>query len=100
MLIDECVPFKVRRLLDTHECISVSYLGWTGMEDTALLRRAKTAGFDALVTCDRGFEHRTALTVAVLILPTNDWSLLQQYEASLRVKVHELVSGRCTVVLP
>lgn len=100
MLVDECVPFRVRCLLQDHECVSVAHLGWTGTKDTALLRRAEAAGFDALVTCDRGFGHRTDLKVAVLILPTNDWALLQHYGQIIRMKLHELAPGRCTVVLP
>lgn len=100
MLIDECIPFRVRRILEFHECVSVSHLGWTGTKDTTLLRRAKADGFDALVTCDRGFEHRTDLQIAILILPTNDWSLLQSYAGAIRTKLHELAPGQCTVVPP
>lgn len=100
LLIDECLPFRIRLLLKDHECISVGYLGWRGTKDTTILRQAEAVGFDALVTCDRGFEHRTDLAVAVLILPTNDWALLQRCEDAIHTKVHELEKGRCTVVLP
>lgn len=100
LLIDECLPFRVRHFFERHECVSVSHLGWTGTADTALLHRAEAAGFDAPVTCDRGFEHRTDLTIAVLIPPINDWSCPQRYEGAIRMKARDLEPGRCTVVPP
>ena len=46
-------------------------MGWSGVENGELLRRATDAGFDALVTNDRGLEYQqnlTALPVAVVVV--------------------------------
>ena len=44
---------------------------WSGIENGELLRRAADAGFDAVITNDRGLEHAQnldALPVAVIVL--------------------------------
>jgi hypothetical protein len=46
-------------------------MGWVGVENGELLRRAASAGFDALVTKDAGVEYEQNLVnlpIAVVIL--------------------------------
>ncbi len=75
LLLDENLPHKIRTLLPGHECLTVRYMGWSGIENGELLRVAQAAGFDALVTNDRGLEYEQnpkALPLAVLILISKD----------------------------
>ena len=68
LLIDENLPHQMRLELPGHDVYTVAYIGWGGIENGELLRRAAGAGFDALVTNDRGLEYQqnlSALPVAV-----------------------------------
>lgn len=70
IVLDECVPHDVRPLLVGHDVSTVAYLGWAGVKNGELLRRAARAGFDVFVTFDTGVadQHNPAvLPLPVLI---------------------------------
>lgn len=58
VLLDEQVPVQfvepLRRVLRGHDVSHVDSVGWKGKPDTRLLPDAKTDGFRAVVTNDRG----------------------------------------------
>lgn len=61
-LADELLPLAVS---------TVRGLGWSGLKNGALLRRAIAAGFTVLVTADRALEHQqnlNAFGIAVVVL--------------------------------
>ncbi len=71
LLLDENLPHQLRLELLGYEVITAAYMGWSGLENGELLQRAADAGFDALVTNDRGLEYQqnlTALPVAVIVV--------------------------------
>jgi hypothetical protein len=71
LLLDENLPHQLRHEIAVHECSTVAYMGWAGIENGELLSRAKTAGFAALVTKDAGLEYEhnlVNLPLAVVIL--------------------------------
>lgn len=74
ILLDECVPWPMRRLLSQHSVISVQAQGWSGIRNSELLRRAE-AEFDLVITSDQNMRYQQNLTgqrVAILELSTND----------------------------
>jgi hypothetical protein len=76
LLIDENLPHQLRLELPGHDAYTVAYMKWGGVENGELLRRAAAAGFDALVTNDRGLEYQQNLTalplaVVVVLAPAN-----------------------------
>ncbi len=73
ILLDECVPQRLRNHLPGHECQSARYAGFGGLENGDLLTAAEAAKFDLLLTVDRGFEYEQNLggrQIAILILST------------------------------
>jgi hypothetical protein len=77
LLLDENLPHQLRHELPGHDCFTVAYMGWAGVENGELLARAATAGFDALLTKDTKLQYEQNLTnlpIAVVILraPSND----------------------------
>jgi predicted nuclease of predicted toxin-antitoxin system len=54
ILLDECVPWPMHRLLSQHSVTSVQAQGWNGIRNSELLRRAE-AEFDLLITQIRAF---------------------------------------------
>ena len=57
ILLDECVNQRMRNYLPGHECQSARYAGFGGLKNGELLDAAEAAGFDVLVTVDRGFRY-------------------------------------------
>lgn len=71
LLLDEHAPHALRRSLTGHSVYTVAYMGWDGTKNGKLLALTAGAGFDAVITTDRGLEHQqnpVALPVAVVIL--------------------------------
>jgi hypothetical protein len=42
ILLDECVPWPMHRLLTNHSCTNVQAQGWGGIKNGELLRLAET----------------------------------------------------------
>lgn len=71
LLLDESLPRLLSEQLTEHEATTVQSLGWAGVGNGELLRLAAAAGFEALVTADRGFEFEQnpeTLPVMVVVL--------------------------------
>ncbi|MDQ3624369.1 MAG: DUF5615 family PIN-like protein [Verrucomicrobiota bacterium] len=58
ILLDENLDWRLRRDLPGHHAESVPLLGWAGIENGALLRKAVEAGFDVLVTMDGNMVYQ------------------------------------------
>lgn len=76
VLLDESMPRPFARAVYGHEVRTVRQMGWLGTGNGELLRRAREAGFDALITVDRGIEYqqdvtRTGLGLVVLLASSN-----------------------------
>jgi predicted nuclease of predicted toxin-antitoxin system len=72
LLLDECVPARLRRALPSHQVFTVVQEGWSGIKNGKLLALAAT-GFDAFITVDKNLPYQqntSALPVAVLVLDT------------------------------
>jgi hypothetical protein len=76
LLLDENLPHKLRNEITAHEVLTVAFMGWSGLKNGDLLANAAAAGFDALITNDRGLEYEQdqtelPLAVVILIVPAN-----------------------------
>jgi|SRR5271165_610417 len=61
ILLDECIPRKLKASLSGHQCRTVHEEGWAGKKNGALLLAADKAGFQAFLTLDRGMEFEQNL---------------------------------------
>lgn len=71
LLLDEQVPRVFAGVLAGHDVETVQGRGWSGIENGELLRTATEAGYDALITLDRGIEFQQnleALPLAVVVV--------------------------------
>lgn len=76
MLLDECVPRRLRRELPGHDIRTVSEMGWSGIKNGPLLHRAAQE-FDVFLTVDQGIEYQQnpvglALAIVVMVAMSND----------------------------
>ena len=76
MLLDECVPRKLKSELPGHDVRTVTEMGWAGIKNGPLLRRAAQE-FDVFLTVDQGVEYQQNLfgldlAIVVMVAATND----------------------------
>jgi Domain of unknown function (DUF5615) len=70
LLLDECMPKRLKHELPGHEVRTVQEMGWAGIKNGALLRLASSQ-FDALLTVDQGIEYQhdlSGLTLGLVVL--------------------------------
>lgn len=71
MLIDHCVDWRLKRFLPGHTVQTVADMGWDALRNSLLLDQAQAAGFDVLLTVDKGFRHQQNLasrSVSVILM--------------------------------
>lgn len=61
VLLDENLDHALRKLLGPHEVVTVSYMGWTGLQNGALLRAAEESEIDVLLTGDQTLANEQNL---------------------------------------
>jgi predicted nuclease of predicted toxin-antitoxin system len=71
ILLDECVPRRLKRELPSHDVFTVRDKGWAGKKNGDLLKAMHADSFDVLLTVDKGLQHQQNLTatgVAVVFM--------------------------------
>ena len=75
LLLDECLPQRLRHHIPGQEIITVGYMGWAGIKNGELLTRAENE-LEVFITVDRNLSFQQNLSkfnIAVLVLhaPSN-----------------------------
>ena len=71
VLLDESVPHDLLLHLGDFDVVTVQALGWAGTKNGALLRAAREAGIQILITADRRMEYQQNIPrsgVALVVL--------------------------------
>ena len=63
ILLDENLDWRLRRDLPEHEVDSVPLIGWAGIKNGQLLRKAVEAGYDVLLTMDGSISKQQNLSL-------------------------------------
>ena len=97
VLLDECVPARLREELPDHAVQTVAEMGWSGIKNGILLRRAE-AQFDCFLTVDRNLqfqENLGKLKIAVVVLHAerNDFPNLRPLMAQVRTALERVTPG-------
>ena len=97
LLLDECVPRRLRRELPGHDARTVQDLGWAGIKNGALLELAN-GQFDALLTVDQGIEYQQnisglSISVVVMMAPSNDVDDLRPLLGAVEQALAQLPPG-------
>ncbi|MBC7909392.1 MAG: DUF5615 family PIN-like protein [Pyrinomonadaceae bacterium] len=70
VLLDECVPRKLRRELTEHEVLTVTERGWSGIENGSLLALAAVE-FEVFLTVDQNLKYQQnlkAFNIGIILL--------------------------------
>lgn len=103
LLLDECLPRQLARLLTGHEARTVGEEGWAGLRNGDLISRAKSREFEVLVTIDGGFRYQqnlegAGLSVLLLQAPTNRLADLEPLVPAMLDALPELRPGELQTV--
>jgi predicted nuclease of predicted toxin-antitoxin system len=77
LLLDECLPRKLKGMLACHDVSTVPEMGWAGVKNGALLALAAPV-FDVFITVDRNLKYQQNLVgkeIAVVALSAADNTL-------------------------
>ena len=78
VLLDECLPRRLKRDLVGHDARTVPEMGWASRRNGELLRLAEPE-FDAFLTVDRKLQYQqklSAFKIAVIVLVARSNNLL------------------------
>ena len=74
VLLDECIPRKLKYSFSGHQCQTVPEAGLAGNKDGQLLSLAEALGFDLFFTIDRGIQYQQNLSgriISILVVRAN-----------------------------
>lgn len=95
LLLDECTPHVLRRLLTGFEIKTVQDQGWSGIKNGALLRLAE-GRFDVLITSDQNLRYQQNLAkrqLAIIQLPTNQVPLVKELAPQIQATLTNIKTG-------
>jgi hypothetical protein len=103
VLLDECLPRKLKKSLSGHECRTAAEQGFAGKKNGELLLLAEESGFDVLLSVDRGIEFQQDLPsrrIAVLVIhaPSSRLADLLPHVPEILTKLRELQPGQIAKV--
>lgn len=89
ILLDECLDWRLCRTLMGHRCISVAAMGWSGLTNGNLLRKAEQE-FDVFLTSDRNLAFQQNLAtydLAIIVLEVQSTRLSDTLPLMSQVQV-------------
>ena len=92
ILLDECVPSPLRKILDLHTCRTAQQMGWKNIRNGELLDLAE-GEFDLFITADQGVRYQQNLAgrqIAILELSTNKLRLIEAAAGQIRQAVDSI----------
>lgn len=101
ILLDECTPHVLKKLLTGFEINTVQDQGWSGITNGALLGLAE-AQFDVLITSDQNLRYQQNLTrrrLAIIQLPTNQVPLVIKLAPEIQAMLANIKTGEL-IALP
>lgn len=94
ILIDECLPKRLKSFLPEFEVFTSAEMGWASFQNGELLQTAVDNQFDILLTADRNLEHQQNIpefniSIVVFNIPQNKL----EYILPLLDKVKQLIGN-------
>lgn len=97
ILLDECLPKRLKRELANYEVHTVPEVGWAGTKNGELLRLAETQ-FDVFLTVDQNIEFQQSvpafeLAIVVLVAHSNDIDDMRPLMPQVREMLSKVKAG-------
>ena len=103
LLLDECVPRRLRNHFPNHQVQTVADVGLSGVRNGELLRASVEKGFDVLITVDQRLRFQQNIpefNVAVVIMIAKPCRYPQLKSLVLKVltALQTIEAGQCVVI--
>ena len=103
VLLDECLPRKLKRSIVGHEVATVQEQGWSSKHDGELLRLLDGT-VDVFLTSDQNLRYQQNLTtirfsIIVLVVPNNRLSTLQPLMPQVQRLLNTITPGTVVEVV-
>jgi predicted nuclease of predicted toxin-antitoxin system len=101
ILFDHNAPLPLRYFLRDYTVATTVECGWDRRTNGKLLDAAEEAGFDILLTADKGFQHQQNLKhrrIAIVILSRGNWPDVKMNIREIRGALKAARGGTCTLV--
>jgi hypothetical protein len=75
------LPVPLRYWLIEHQVETAYERGWAELANGDLLQMAEEAGFDVMITTDKGIRYQQNLVgrrLALVVINTNDWTRIRK----------------------
>jgi len=95
ILLDECTPHVLKRLLTGFEITTVQDQGWAGITNGTLLQLVEE-NFDVLITSDQNLKYQQNLAnrqIAILQLPTNKVPIIVRLASVVQSALDNIEAG-------
>jgi hypothetical protein len=96
IIFDNSTPAPLAAFLTGHAISMCPKLGWAKLENGELLDTAEAAGFELMITADQNLKYQQNLTkrrIALIVLGSNDWSIVKDYAAVIAAGVDAATPG-------
>jgi predicted nuclease of predicted toxin-antitoxin system len=96
ILFDHNTPAPLRHWLVGHEVETAYERGWAELTNGELLEAAEAAGFETMVTTDKGIRYQQNLAarrLALVVISTNDWTRIRNWQSLPVVAIPDLAPG-------
>lgn len=104
VLFDQGTPAPLRRDLPGHTVETAYELGWSSLQNGALIAAAEAAGFEVFVTTDRNLKYQQNLVgrnLSIVVLLSTSWPRIQRALPQIVQAVDAAVpGGYCEVRVP
>jgi len=58
ILLDECIPVRLKKLLPDFKVYTVTEMGWTSFKNGKLMKISIESGFDIMITVDENLQYQ------------------------------------------
>jgi len=96
VLFDHGTPSGIARSLSGHDVTEAIERGWDRISNGELLRVAEAAGFDVLLTTDKGIRYQQNLTdrkIAIVVLGNSTWRIVRLYLDRIALVIADATPG-------
>lgn len=98
VLLDECLPRRLKRELTGHQVYTVPEMGWAGVKNGALLRLIHKDAFSVFVTIDGNLTYQqnlkdVSLAIIVLSAPDNTIDSLRPLAPGILAAIDRISPG-------
>jgi len=103
IVLDECVPRRLRREFPGHDVVTVAEMGWSGKRNGELMALLAASGYEVLLTVDRNLcvqqnLANSAVAIVVMIAVSNARDDLLPLVPKVLTALTQIQPGQCVEV--